>query len=105
MQSTAPHQGLPKAGQAVLPAQRSPGVTPDLRGIVLRSQTRVWDHRRMSEAEKLDEPDHWKDPAFRAAVEEALEDVREGRTIPIEEVRRWVESWGTDHELPRPECK
>lgn len=23
-------------------------------------------------------------------------------TVPFEEVEAWVESWGTDHELPKP---
>lgn len=25
--------------------------------------------------------------------------------VPHEEVMRWISSWGTDHELPRPEPK
>jgi hypothetical protein len=25
--------------------------------------------------------------------------------IPLHEVKAWVESWGTDHELPRPQSQ
>jgi predicted transcriptional regulator len=28
---------------------------------------------------------------------------RTGEAIPLDEIRAWVESWGTDNELPRPE--
>lgn len=27
---------------------------------------------------------------------------RTGEAIPLDEVKAWVESWGTDNELPRP---
>jgi len=43
--------------------------------------------------------------ALRVAVAEALADVEAGRMIPHEEMRRWLLSWGTDNELPPPECK
>jgi predicted transcriptional regulator len=39
------------------------------------------------------------------AVEEARADVQAGRVIPYEDVRRWLLSWGTEHETPSPECK
>lgn len=42
---------------------------------------------------------------FIAAVEEGIAAAREGRTVPYEEVRRWLLSWGTDNELPPPKCK
>jgi predicted transcriptional regulator len=39
-------------------------------------------------------------------VEEDLRRVREfertGEAIPGEEIKAWIESWGTDNELPRP---
>ena len=39
-----------------------------------------------------------------AHIKEALaEDEEGGPGVPHEEVMRWVESWGTDHELPQPE--
>jgi predicted transcriptional regulator len=41
---------------------------------------------------------------FLAAVEEGMADVAAGRTISAEAVRRWIESWDTDNELPPPEC-
>lgn len=33
----------------------------------------------------------------------ALQSVREGKLISAEKVFKWVESWGTDGELPKPE--
>jgi len=45
------------------------------------------------------------DPAYVAAVEEARAEVDSGKTVRYEEVRRWLLSWGTDKELPRPRCK
>ena len=41
---------------------------------------------------------------FLAHVEEGKADVRAGRTVSAEKVRAWIESWGTDNELPMPEC-
>ena len=41
-----------------------------------------------------------------ARIKEALDEVRSGAPgVPHAEVVRWMESWGTDHELPRPEPK
>jgi predicted transcriptional regulator len=38
-----------------------------------------------------------------AHIKEALaEDEEGGPGVPHEEVMQWLESWGTDHELPRP---
>jgi predicted transcriptional regulator len=45
------------------------------------------------------------DPAYVAAIEQARADIDAGRTVPYEEVRRWLLSWGTDEELPPPRCK
>ncbi len=42
--------------------------------------------------------------AFTAAVEDGIADADAGRTVPYEDVRRWLLSWGTDRELPPPEC-
>jgi predicted transcriptional regulator len=44
------------------------------------------------------------DDAFRAAVAEGLADDAAGRTLPYEDVRRWLLSWGSDEELPPPQC-
>jgi predicted transcriptional regulator len=33
------------------------------------------------------------------------EDEEGGPGVPHQEVMRWMASWGTDHELPRPEPK
>ncbi|MGO9173585.1 MAG: CopG family transcriptional regulator [Rhodomicrobium sp.] len=39
------------------------------------------------------------------AIAEAEADVAAGRVVPHEEVVKWLKSWGTPHELPRPEPK
>src|SRR3954453_21320071 len=43
----------------------------------------------------------WQVEAIRKAVEQAD---RGGPFVAMEDVKRWVESWGTDHELPPPEA-
>jgi len=45
------------------------------------------------------------DPVYRAAIDEARADVDAGKTVHYDEVRRWLLSWGTKKELPRPRCK
>ena len=41
---------------------------------------------------------------FVAAVQDGLSSLDKGRSIPYEKIRRWLLSWGTDRELPPPEC-
>jgi predicted transcriptional regulator len=43
--------------------------------------------------------------AFIAAAkrERASADAR--RTVPYEDVREWLLSWGAENELPKPECR
>ncbi|MFZ0570516.1 MAG: hypothetical protein WAM63_08540, partial [Rhodomicrobium sp.] len=36
------------------------------------------------------------------AIEEAELAIEEGRVVPHEEVVKWLQSWGTPNELPRP---
>ena len=50
--------------------------------------------RMMDEAKRL---------AILEAIAEADADGSEG--VPHEDVCKWVESWGTEHELPEPQCK
>jgi hypothetical protein len=38
----------------------------------------------------------------RKAIEEAIESVAKEGVIPAEEVEAWLDSLGTDHELPKP---
>jgi predicted transcriptional regulator len=45
------------------------------------------------------------DPAYPATIEEARAQVDAGKTVSYEEVRRWLESWGTEKELPPARCK
>ncbi len=40
-----------------------------------------------------------------AAIERGLADIKAGRIVPHEEVEEWLDSWGTDHELPPPKCE
>lgn len=40
-----------------------------------------------------------------AEIKEGLQDADAGRIVTHEEVRRWLNSWGTDDELPPPACK
>jgi predicted transcriptional regulator len=49
-----------------------------------------------------DEPDT---EAFVAAVKRGLSSADAGRTVPYEDVRKWLLSWGTADELPMPECR
>jgi predicted transcriptional regulator len=39
-----------------------------------------------------------------AAVEQGLASLDSGRTVPYDDVRRWLLSWGTESELPPPVC-
>jgi predicted transcriptional regulator len=44
------------------------------------------------------------DPAAEAAADARAEaDVKAGRLISHDAVKRWISSWGTDKPLPRPE--
>jgi predicted transcriptional regulator len=45
-----------------------------------------------------------EEAAFLAAVKEGIADLDAGRSIPYVEVRRWLLPWGTENELPPPEC-
>ena len=40
--------------------------------------------------------------AYLASVDRGLADVKAGRTVSYERVRRWLLSWGTENELPPP---
>ena len=43
----------------------------------------------------------WEEEKYRRTLE-GLADVDAGRVVPDEEVRRWIESLGTDNPLPQP---
>ncbi|WP_428311205.1 hypothetical protein [Hydrocarboniphaga sp.] len=49
----------------------------------------------------------WRDVAYQAAVraeaDEGLADIKAGRVVDGDEVLRWIDSWGTDHELEAPQ--
>jgi predicted transcriptional regulator len=52
--------------------------------------------------ERLPDSATWDDVAQALAVEEGLADVQAGRLVDGESMLRWLESWGTDGELPPP---
>lgn len=56
--------------------------------------------------ERLPEDSEWADLAYQfallASVERGVADVDAGRVVDGKDVLRWIESWGTDHELPPP---
>lgn len=41
---------------------------------------------------------------MQASVREGIEDADAGRITPYAKVRQWLLSWGSDKELPPPEC-
>ncbi|MDR3792058.1 MAG: hypothetical protein P4L03_01635 [Terracidiphilus sp.] len=43
-------------------------------------------------------PESWEQAHIRARLEE----LEAGKAIPHEQVAAWLDSWGTDHELPAP---
>jgi predicted transcriptional regulator len=43
-------------------------------------------------------------PAEAAADARAEADVEAGRLVSHEAMTRWLQSWGTPDELPRPQC-
>jgi hypothetical protein len=53
----------------------------------------------------LSKRDHADGDALRQAVEEGVTSLNDGRSVPYEAVRRWLLSWGTEAELPPPECR
>ncbi len=52
--------------------------------------------RHMSPAERAD---------YLAAIDEGRADIAAGRWVSAEKVRAWIDTLGTDHELPLPECE
>jgi RHH-type rel operon transcriptional repressor/antitoxin RelB len=47
------------------------------------------------------EQEEWK----RAAILEGMRQLDAGRSIPHDEVDKWIASWGSDRELSPPECE
>lgn len=41
---------------------------------------------------------------LRAEIVQANQQVKSGHYIPHEDMKAWLLSWGTDHELPPPKC-
>lgn len=71
----------------------------DLMGAAM-DRDRSW---LMSHAiERYIEEEAWQVTEIREAMQKVREG--EGRFVSHEEMTRWLESWGTDHELPPPSC-
>jgi predicted transcriptional regulator len=45
-----------------------------------------------------------EDAAFIKAVADGQASLDQGRSVSYERVRQWLLSWGTNKELPPPEC-
>ena len=45
------------------------------------------------------------DEALSRAVTQARAQAAAGQTIPLSDVARWLDSWGTSEERPAPSCK
>ena len=46
------------------------------------------------------------DETKRLAILEAVAEAdADGKSVPHDDVCKWVESWGSEHELPEPQCK
>lgn len=45
-----------------------------------------------------------QESAYRAVLAQGMADFEAGRTVPFDQVRDWLSSWGTDQELPPPTC-
>ena len=46
-----------------------------------------------------------EEEANRAAILEGLEQARSGRSIPHQQVRAWLQSWGKENEQAPPACE
>lgn len=42
---------------------------------------------------------------FLEKVEEGLHSLKQGRHIENKDMKAWIDSWGTENELPLPQCK
>ena len=62
----------------------------------------------MSAASTLSDEDQDKiahvvlDEAKRLSILEGIADADAGRMVPHSEIKEWLESWGTENELPPP---
>jgi predicted transcriptional regulator len=53
--------------------------------------------------ERYVEDEAWQVKEMREAVQKVQEG--RGRFVPHEDIAAWLDSWGTDNELPPPQCK
>jgi len=58
----------------------------------------------MSRPTPIDRPDA-EAAACIEAVQEGIAGADANRTVPYEDVRRWLLSWGAEAELPLPQCR
>ncbi len=45
------------------------------------------------------------DEAVTCAIQKGIEQADRGEFVSNEEVKAWIDSWGTDNELPKPSSK
>ena len=67
-----------------------------------RGTKRSKDYLASEAIERYVDLNDWQVAHIKAAL---AEDEAGGPGVPHEEVVRWIESWGTDHELPKPAPK
>jgi len=90
---------MPKS--AVATVRLKPEVREKL-GALARDTKRSTSHLASEAIETYVNFNAWQVAHIRAALEE---DEAGGPAVPHEEVAQWIQSWGTDHQLPRPQPK
>ena len=54
-------------------------------------------------AERRPIPERLRYPQTDEAYDRMVAEAEASGYVPLEKVKAWIESWGADHELPRPE--
>jgi predicted transcriptional regulator len=67
-----------------------------------RATSRSKSHLASEAIESYAELQAWQISHIKAAL---AEDEEDSASVSHDEVARWIASWGTDHELPRPKPK
>jgi predicted transcriptional regulator len=96
-----PNQAAPRDGTDRRPLGDLP---PTERGCdkIMSMSTLTPKEQARALIDQLPDSATWDDVAQAIAVEEGLADLRAGRVVEGDAVMRWLESWGTEHELAPP---
>jgi predicted transcriptional regulator len=89
------------AKSAVVTVRLKPEVREKLDALA-RDTKRSTSHLASEAIETYVNLNAWQVAHIKAAL---AEDEAGGPGVPQEEVVQWMQSWGTDHELPRPQPK